>query len=87
MLISWAVGIAAQLLGAPASPALIGAVPSIVIRQLLSLAATVVTAPISAIATVLLYYDLRIRKEAFDLEMLAKSMGRADREGASGSAL
>jgi len=87
MLISWAVGIAAQFLGAPASPALIGAVPSIVIRQLLSLAATVVTAPISATATVLLYYDLRIRKEAFDLEMLAKSMGRAGPEAASGSAL
>jgi len=31
--------------------------------------------PFSAAATVLLYYDLRIRKEGFDLEMLAMSMG------------
>jgi hypothetical protein len=30
--------------------------------------------PISATAMVLLYYDLRIRKEGFDLEMLAQSM-------------
>lgn len=31
--------------------------------------------PINQIATVLLYYDSRIRKEGFDLEMLAKEMG------------
>jgi len=33
--------------------------------------------PISQIATVLLYYDSRMRKEGFDLEMLAKEMGVA----------
>ena len=31
--------------------------------------------PIGAIAYILLYYDLRIRKEGFDLEMLANSIG------------
>ena len=31
--------------------------------------------PISAGAMVLFYYDIRIRKEGFDLEMLAQSMG------------
>ena len=30
--------------------------------------------PISAAASILLYYDLRIRKEGFDLQMLAQSM-------------
>ena len=33
------------------------------------------TLPLSVGITVLLYYDLRIRKEAFDLELLAKKMG------------
>jgi hypothetical protein len=31
--------------------------------------------PISAIAVTLLYYDFRIRKEGFDLEILSQSMG------------
>jgi hypothetical protein len=33
--------------------------------------------PIGQVATTLLYYDSRIRKEGFDLEMLAKEMGMA----------
>ncbi|MCI0588971.1 MAG: hypothetical protein L0323_19280 [Planctomycetes bacterium] len=32
--------------------------------------------PFHAVVTILLYYDLRIRKEAFDLEVLAREMGR-----------
>ena len=31
--------------------------------------------PISAIAVTLLYYDFRIRKEGFDLEILSQSIG------------
>ena len=31
--------------------------------------------PIGAAASILLYYDLRIRKEGFDLDMLAQSLG------------
>ncbi len=34
----------------------------------------ILVAPISAAAFILLYYDLRIRKEGFDLQMLAQSM-------------
>ena len=30
--------------------------------------------PLSLIALTLVYYDLRIRKEAFDIEMLAASL-------------
>lgn len=36
--------------------------------------------PISASASILLYYDLRIRKEGFDLQMLAQSMASGQGE-------
>jgi hypothetical protein len=45
------------------------------VSGLASIAGSVLVAPISAAAYVLLYYDLRIRKEGFDLQMLAQSMG------------
>ncbi len=34
-----------------------------------------ILSPLFSVAWILLYYDIRIRKEAFDLEVLAKSMG------------
>jgi len=49
-----------------------------IISQILSLVGQILVAPIGAAAFVLLYYDLRIRKEAFDLEMLAASMGSGE---------
>jgi hypothetical protein len=30
--------------------------------------------PLGIVATILLYYDLRIRKEGFDLEMLSRAI-------------
>lgn len=36
--------------------------------------------PIVPIATVLLYYDIRVRKEGFDIEMLARDLGSPNRE-------
>ncbi len=39
-----------------------------------------ITAPITVIWLILLYYDSRIRKEAFDLEMLAAQMNSGDRD-------
>ena len=39
----------------------------------LSLAA-ILTTPFTTLITVLLYFDLRIRKEAFDLEVMAHEM-------------
>ncbi|MBN1972252.1 MAG: hypothetical protein JW787_01335 [Sedimentisphaerales bacterium] len=45
------------------------------ITQLFSLAGQILIVPIGAIAYILLYYDLRIRKEGFDLVMLANSIG------------
>ncbi len=48
-----------------------------VITGLFGIIASVIVLPISTAAGILLYYDLRIRKEGFDLEMLAKSMAPA----------
>ena len=42
---------------------------SYTIRRLVSLSITALTMPISIIGSTLLYFDLRIRKEAFDIEM------------------
>ena len=39
----------------------------------LSLAA-IITTPFTTLITVLLYFDLRIRKEAFDLEVMAQEL-------------
>ncbi|MBN2313501.1 MAG: hypothetical protein JXM79_06195 [Sedimentisphaerales bacterium] len=44
------------------------------LRHFVSVAANILIAPIGATAYILLYYDLRIRKEGFDLQMLADSM-------------
>jgi len=35
------------------------------------------TAPLSVLAFTLLYYDIRVRREGFDIEMLAKSLGES----------
>ena len=48
---------------------------AIVIKQVFSIASEVLVMPIGAAASILLYYDLRIRKEGFDLDMLAQSLG------------
>lgn len=46
----------------------------LVLSQLATLIVSVLIQPISFIVVVLLYYDLRIRREAFDIEMLAASL-------------
>ncbi len=46
----------------------------LLLTQLASLIVAILIQPISFIVVVLLYYDLRIRKEAFDIEMLAANI-------------
>jgi Membrane domain of glycerophosphoryl diester phosphodiesterase len=46
----------------------------LILNELASLAVAVLIQPISFIVVVLLYYDLRIRREAFDIEMLAATI-------------
>ena len=41
------------------------------IRSLVTIAIEAITIPISVIGSTLLYFDLRVRKEAYDLEMQA----------------
>ena len=53
-----------------------GAVRTI-LQQLVNLAVAAVWAPIQWGAFTLLYYDLRVRKEAFDLQLAAETMPRA----------
>ncbi len=48
--------------------------------QLATTVGLILVAPISAAAFILLYYDLRIRKEGFDLQMLAQSMASGQGE-------
>ena len=46
----------------------------LILTQLASLLISVLIQPISFIVVVLLYYDTRIRREAFDIEMLAATL-------------
>lgn len=45
------------------------------LNQGLSMAVSVFAQPVQIIGLVLLYYDLRVRKEGFDLELLARNLG------------
>jgi len=53
----------------------------IVVTQLLSGLAYLFAAPFSAVVTVVLYYDARIRKEGFDIERLAGEIGSGGEGG------
>jgi hypothetical protein len=47
----------------------------IILNQVVSQLSQILLTPVAGIAFTLLYYDSRIRKEAFDLEMMAKNLG------------
>lgn len=49
-------------------------VVSNVVQTLVNLASTIVWAPVQWIAFTVLYYDLRVRKEAFDLQLAAEAL-------------
>ncbi len=69
MFISWAgVFVAGQLAGESAAA-------NVWIRQFFEIIGQILVMPIGTAAIILLYYDLRIRKEGFDLEMLLESVG------------
>ena len=52
-----------------------GSAAHTMVTGLFEIAGTILATPISAVAFILLYYDLRIRKEGFDLEMLSQTLG------------
>ena len=46
-----------------------------VVNGLMSTGGSVLTTPFAAAVTAVIYFDLRVRKEGFDLEMLARQVG------------
>ena len=50
-------------------------ITAVVLNNVVNLLAQLVTTPFVAAATIVLYFDLRIRKEAFDLQLLAQAIG------------
>jgi len=61
--------LAVALRGTPAAPFIT------FLSSMGQLLATILSAPVAFIASTVFYYDLRVRKEAFDLERLLKSLG------------
>lgn len=59
---------------------------AIVFQSLATFVAFTISFPIGTIATSLLYYDLRIRKEAFDLQLMIESLGQAQEQAAAAPA-
>jgi hypothetical protein len=54
-------------------PSLLG--PMHLLQGTLTMIVQAAISPIGTIAMILFYYDIRIRKEGFDLQMLASSLG------------
>jgi len=58
----------------------------LIIHTIIGVISTTVLAPVMSIVTILLYYDIRIRKEGFDLELLASELDARTRQiGAFGA--
>lgn len=79
----WVFGFAARMITPQPNPETVtslaaffaAARKALLMQQIFEAIASVLLAPFAAGAYILLYYDLRIRKEGFDLEMLAQTMG------------
>lgn len=54
------------------------AIPTAIWQYFSSFAAGTLAGPIATIALALLYYDERVRKEAFDLQLMMEAMGQAN---------
>jgi hypothetical protein len=52
-----------------------GSVAAIALTTVVSVASSVITTPFMAAVLVLIYFDLRVRKEGFDLELLSQGVG------------
>ena len=51
---------------------------TVIISQVLTFLATSLIVPLYSIATTLFYYDIRIRREGFDLEFMAGTLGKKE---------
>src|SRR5207253_9429594 len=52
-----------------------GSAAAIAVTTVLSVASSVITTPFMAAVLVLIYFDLRVRKEGFDLDLLTQGVG------------
>jgi hypothetical protein len=77
MIITWPASFLMGAANASNPGAMVGASGASVVYGVLQAVATSLVTPIQVIVFVLLYYDIRIRKEGFDIEMLAQSMGES----------
>jgi hypothetical protein len=68
LLIGAAVGIGGALAGAPSGPTSPAMVTATVVGAIVSDLGQLITLPLGAIVAVVLYYDLRVRKEGFAIE-------------------
>ena len=55
----------------------------LILNAILGAISDTILAPVLSIATILLYYDIRVRKEGFDLELLASELDAKTREVAA----
>src|SRR5262249_23309786 len=60
-----------------------GVLPAIMWRFVATFVAYTLSFPISTIAISLVYYDQRVRKEAFDLQLMMESMGQEPNQTAA----
>jgi hypothetical protein len=58
-------------------PKSLGPTFSLILNQLAALVAGMITAPLATIAMSLVYYDERVRKEAFDLQLMMEALDSA----------
>ncbi len=69
--ISWVLGIVGQLIASAVTSSIVG---TMLIQQAFGQVINLFIMPYFIVVMILLYYDLRVRKEAFDLEILAKNL-------------
>jgi hypothetical protein len=60
-------------------------IPFVIWQYVAGFLARTMAAPVSAIATALMYYDQRIRKEAFDLQLMMEAIGQPSPQQAAGA--
>lgn len=80
--------VVATLVAAGLAGALLSSSPSLgaVVLQLVSAAFTILAYPVISVTQTLLYYDARIRKEGYDLELMQQNLGASAPSAASATA-
>ena len=83
-ILTFVLGLVGSLIGAAIGAAAGNDVAAVVVQQAINLATQAATLPFFAAVIVVLYVDLRVRKEAFDLALLAEHIAHPDRPASFG---